>query len=208
MALSARQHSEIPILRSCRLLLEPRRRCAQSALTVGQGQVESASLRRVRTACFLARSQQKAASIRYSSASSTMRTVGGRPCSGEEVARIVAARSRRLPQQLATSVSVSALGSSARAYSGQAPRQNARRAHTRRPSGPPHSSGLTPAPRRAVMIASRAVRRFGRLSWPHFGRLIWPHPRPIAARPFGLFGARAGGRRGDGIEGGAVRADP
>ena len=27
-------------------------------------------------------------------------------------------------------------------------------------------------------------------------------------RPFGLFGARAGGRRGDGIEGGAVRADP
>lgn len=50
--------------------------------------------------------------------------------------------------------------------------------------------------------------RFGRLSWPRFGRLIWPHPRPIACRAFGLFGARAGGRRGDGIEGGAVRADP
>jgi hypothetical protein len=50
--------------------------------------------------------------------------------------------------------------------------------------------------------------RFGRLTWPHFGRLIWPHPRPTATRPFGPFGARAGGRRGDGIEGGAVRADP
>ena len=50
--------------------------------------------------------------------------------------------------------------------------------------------------------------RFGRLSWPHFGRLIWPHPRPIASRPFELFGARAGGRRGDGIESGAVRTDP
>jgi hypothetical protein len=53
----------------------------------------------------------------------------------------------------------------------------------------------------------RAVFRFGRLTWPHFGRLIWPHPRPTACRAFELFGARAGGRRGDGIEGGAVRAD-
>ena len=46
------------------------------------------------------------------------------------------------------------------------------------------------------------------LSWPHFDGLIWPHPRPMASRPFGLFGARVGGRRGDGIEGGVVRADP
>ncbi len=42
------------------------------------------------------------------------------------------------------------------------------------------------------------------LTWPHYDGLIWPHPRPIAARPFGLLGARAGGRREDGIEGGAV----
>jgi hypothetical protein len=51
------------------------------------------------------------------------------------------------------------------------------------------------------------LTRFGRLTWPHFGRLIWPHPRPTATRPFRLSGAGVGGRRGDGIESGAVRAD-
>jgi hypothetical protein len=52
------------------------------------------------------------------------------------------------------------------------------------------------------------IRERDGLSWPHYDGLIWPHPRPIASRAFGLFGARAGGRREDGIEGGAVREDP
>jgi putative transposase len=46
------------------------------------------------------------------------------------------------------------------------------------------------------------------LSWPHHDGLIWPHPCPTAGRPSELHRARAGGRRRDGIESGAVRADP
>jgi hypothetical protein len=52
-----------------------------------------------------------------------------------------------------------------------------------------------------------AIGRDG-LSWPHHDGLIWPHPCPTAGRPSELHRARAGGRRRDGIESGAVRADP
>src|SRR5215210_444835 len=47
----------------------------------------------------------------------------------------------------------------------------------------------------------------GGLTWPHRGGLTWPHPvRPRADRS-SFSEARVGGRRRDGIESGAVRAD-
>ena len=45
------------------------------------------------------------------------------------------------------------------------------------------------------------------LNWPHCDGLNWPHLRPTGGRPFELHRARAGGARGNGIQGGAVRAD-
>jgi hypothetical protein len=68
--------------------------CERSAFAIGRGQVESTWLARARSARSLARSQQKDASIRYSPAPSTTRTAAlARPCTGQEVARIVAASS-------------------------------------------------------------------------------------------------------------------
>ena len=44
-------------------------------------------------------------------------------------------------------------------------------------------------------------------NWPHCDGLNWPHLRPTGGRPFELYRARTGGARGNGIQGGAVRAD-
>ena len=45
------------------------------------------------------------------------------------------------------------------------------------------------------------------LNWPHCDGLNWPHLRPTGGRLFEAHRARAGGARGNGIQGGAVRAD-
>jgi DNA-binding CsgD family transcriptional regulator len=45
------------------------------------------------------------------------------------------------------------------------------------------------------------------LNWPRCDGLNWPHLRPMGGRPFVLHRARAGGARGNGIQGGTVRAD-
>lgn len=74
-----------------------------------------------------------------------------------------------------------------------------------RRGGLPEGRGGEPDVVRAM---EEAVREFDGLTWLHYDGLIWPHPRPIASQAFGLSEARAGGRREDGIEGGAVRVDP
>jgi len=45
------------------------------------------------------------------------------------------------------------------------------------------------------------------LNWPHCDGLNWPHLRPTGGRLFDAHRARAEGARGNGIQGGAVRAD-
>jgi hypothetical protein len=45
------------------------------------------------------------------------------------------------------------------------------------------------------------------LNWPHCDGLNWPHLRPTGGRLFEAYRARAEGARGNGIQGGAVRAD-
>jgi hypothetical protein len=45
------------------------------------------------------------------------------------------------------------------------------------------------------------------LKWPHCDGLNWPHLRPTGGRLLELHRARAEGARGNGIQGGAVRAD-
>ncbi|MGH2845879.1 MAG: hypothetical protein ACRDL0_07655, partial [Thermoleophilaceae bacterium] len=47
----------------------------------------------------------------------------------------------------------------------------------------------------------------GGLNWPRCGGFNWPHLRPIGGLRFELYRARTGGCGGDGIQGGAVRAD-
>jgi hypothetical protein len=59
----------------------------------------------------------------------------------------------------------------------------------------------------AAYWTNQGLNRFGRLIWPRFGRLIWPHLRPIVAGRFWLLLSQAGGRRGDGFQSGALRAD-
>ena len=59
-------------------------------------------------------------------------------------------------------------------------------------------------------VAAAAAGRSGGndgLNWPHCDGLNWPHLRPTGGRLFELHRARAGGARGNGIQGGAVRAD-
>jgi hypothetical protein len=45
------------------------------------------------------------------------------------------------------------------------------------------------------------------LKWPQCDGLNWPHLRPTGGRLFDAHRARAEGARGNGIQGGAVRAD-
>src|SRR5215211_7440552 len=76
----------------------------------------------------------------------------------------------------------------------------------RRPGCGAASRPTSCATRTRSSSPTRATGRDG-LIWPHCDGLIWPHLRPIGGRRFELCRARAGGAGGDGIEGGAVRAD-
>ncbi len=72
-----------------------------------------------------------------------------------------------------------------------------------------------PVPSAADFCFEQLSERFGweadsendGLKWPHCDGLNWPHLRPTGGRLFELYRARAEGARGNGIQGGAVRAD-